>query len=101
MRSVKDRSKENDGVDLYNSDGSIVFSCNPNSTVDTIEEEAQKLIEKIRSGLHAELERRATALQKARDRKIASCDRHRKLQIRNINQIYEYEVEDANAIFRV
>lgn len=66
-----------------------------------IEKEAENLIAQVKNGLHAELERRSIALQKARDRRIVSCDKHRRAQIRNINQLYEYEVEDANAIYKV
>ena len=77
------------------------FTCNANANVDVIEQEAERLITQIRNGLHGELERRSTSLQKAKDRRIASCDRHRKMQIKNVNQMFEYEVEDANSIYKV
>lgn len=84
-----------------NTESNLIFSCNPNSSAEIIEQEANRLIEQIHSGLHGELERRSVALQKAKDKKVASCDRQRKLQIRNINQLFEYEIEDANAIYEV
>mmetsp|Transcript_46606 Transcript_46606/g.92352 ORF Transcript_46606/g.92352 Transcript_46606/m.92352 type:complete len:316 (-) Transcript_46606:71-1018(-) len=39
------------------------------------------------------------SLQLAKQRKIEASDRHRKLQIKNIEALYEYEVEDATALF--
>jgi hypothetical protein len=82
-------------------ESALMFSCKSDSSAEKIEDEANRLIQQIQSGLHGELERRSVALQKAKDKKIASCDRHRKLQIRNINQLFEYDVEDANAIYEV
>ena len=66
-----------------------------------IETEMNGLIQEIRNGSHPELLRRGVSLQQLREKQIASCERHRKEQIKNINQLYDYEVEDANALFEV
>jgi hypothetical protein len=47
------------------------------------------------------LSKRIQSLQNIKEKKIAAADRHRKLQIKNINELYEYEVQDAEAFFQV
>lgn len=49
---------------------------------------------------HAEISKRVVVFNKVREKKIAAADRHRKLQIRNINELYEYEVQETEAIFQ-
>jgi hypothetical protein len=59
------------------------------------------VIDDIRSGNHPEALRRGIALEKLKEKQIAHCDLHRKEQIKNINQLFEYEIEDAKALFDV
>ncbi len=66
-----------------------------------IDEEIDDAIAKVRQGTHAELEKRAEALHRAKENKMAAADRHRKMQIKNINLLYEYELEDAGALYNV
>lgn len=55
----------------------------------------------VRDGSYLELQKRAAALQRVKERAIATADRHRKLQIENIHKLYEFEIEDANAFYNV
>ncbi len=59
------------------------------------------LIEQVQTGNHVELRRRNVALERLKEKHIAACDRHRREQIKNINQLYEYEIEDAKAQYQV
>ena len=49
-------------------------------------------IEKVKNGTHEELLRRKSVIEKDADKRIAAADRFRKLQIKNINDLYEFEV---------
>ncbi len=59
------------------------------------------IVEQIQTGQHPELRRRNVPLERMKEKHIAACDRHRKEQIKNINQMYEYEIEDAKAQHQV
>ncbi len=48
-----------------------------------------------------ELQKRSEALMLAKDNRIAAADRFRVLQMKNITQLYQYDVEDAEAVFKV
>lgn len=52
-------------------------------------------------GSHKEILELESALQRALERRIATADRFRKLHIHNANQLYDYEVADANAVYQV
>ncbi len=67
----------------------------------SIDHEINVTVTKVKEGTHLELEKRAVALRRAKENKMASADRHRKMQIKNINLLYEYELEDANALYNV
>ena len=54
-------------------------------------------LEKIKNGTHEELLRRKLVVDKDVDKKIAAADRFRKLQIKNIHDLYEYEVNVLQA----
>ena len=54
-------------------------------------------LEKIKNGTHEELLRRKLIVDKDIDKKIAAADRFRKLQIKNIHDLYEYEVNVLQA----
>ncbi len=66
-----------------------------------VDVEVDSAIFKVKQGSHSELLLRAQALEHEKGKQIAAADRHRQLQIANINQLYEYEVEDANALYNV
>jgi hypothetical protein len=53
----------------------------------------------IRAGKNNDLLQRVVHLEKAKEKQIAAADRHRKAQIKNINQLYDFEVADAQALF--
>lgn len=67
----------------------------------TIDREIEKEIALIKSGQHPNLQAHIAALEVAKQKKLDAADRHRKLQIKNINALYEYEVEDATALYNV
>lgn len=70
-------------------------------SLDDIDDKYDNLKKLILEGSHDEILRRSLALEKAKELRIAAADKHRKLQIKNINELYEYEVEDASAIYKV
>lgn len=67
----------------------------------SIDDEIESAIAKVKEGSHVELSKRSDALKRAKENKMATADRHRKMQIKNINLLYEYELEDANALYNV
>ena len=67
----------------------------------SIEKDLETSIAAVANGSHTEISRRSAALIKARDKKKAASDRHRKLQIKNINELYDFELQEADAIFQV
>lgn len=48
----------------------------------------------LKSGTYPELMRINDSLLRAKERREAMADKHRKLQIKNINELYEYELRD-------
>lgn len=66
-----------------------------------IDREIQREVAEIKAGRHPNLTDNIEALERAKQKKIDASDRHRKMQINNINALYEYELEDANALFKV
>eukprot|EP01039_Chlorochromonas_danica_P000908 gene907-990_t len=64
-----------------------------------LDAEIDKAIAKVKDGSHSELLLRVQGLEVEKEKQIAAADRHRKLQIKNINQLYDYEVEDAQALY--
>jgi hypothetical protein len=67
----------------------------------SIEREIEQAISDIKSGKHPELQQNLEALERVKQKKIEASDRHRKMQIKNINALFDYEVEDANALYKV
>lgn len=69
--------------------------------VTAIDQEIEREIAEIKAGRHPNIVQSIEALEKARQKKIDASDRHRKMQIRNIEALYEWEVEDATALYNV
>jgi hypothetical protein len=70
--------------------GSIVIpqlNLKPND-----ENDVERQIDKVREGTHEELNRRKIAVERDSDKRIAAADRFRKLQMKNIQDLYEYEL---------
>lgn len=61
--------------------------------------ELEKQLALLKSGEHPWLLEKLGSLQRAKENKLAAADRHRKMMIKNINQLYEYEVQDAQALY--
>jgi hypothetical protein len=53
------------------------------------------------AGEHLELQQRSVALARQRDKRIAAADRFKKLQIKAIHELFEYEKQDAAAQYEV
>jgi Fic family protein len=66
-----------------------------------VEEFIDSHLRDVKDGRHADLKIRAEALEKLKEKHIAAADRNRKSQIKNINQLYEYEVENAHTLYQV
>ncbi|KAJ1442954.1 hypothetical protein B484DRAFT_441840 [Ochromonadaceae sp. CCMP2298] len=66
----------------------------------TIDSDITREMQTIKDGTHPSLVLSLESLQRANERKVEAADRHRKMQIKNINALYEYEVEDAAALFK-
>jgi len=69
-------------------------------TAATIDGEFNAAVAKIRDGSYRELTRLSEGLNRIKEKKIAAADKHRKLQIKNINDLYEYEISDATARYK-
>ena len=55
-----------------------------------VEKEYNDRMAAVRNGTNPELQRIRDGLSRAKQRRIAMADKQRKLQIRNINELYEY-----------
>ena len=66
----------------------------------TIDADYDAAVAKINSGTYTELTRISDGLLRLKDKKIAAADKHRKLQIKNINDLHDYEVQDAIARYQ-
>ena len=73
------------------------FDNGENLTREQIGKDYDVELKKIRAGNSIELLRRGESLQRAKKRKIESADAHRKMQIRNINELYDWEIAEAEA----
>ena len=69
-------------------------------TASSIDADFEAAVGKIRNGSYRELARLSEGLNRVKEKKIAAADKHRKLQIKNINDLYEYEVSDATARYK-
>jgi hypothetical protein len=58
-------------------------------------------IDQVRTGTHIDIARKKEQLGSDMERKIAASDRYRKLQIKNINELYDFEIEEAKTRFEV
>jgi hypothetical protein len=65
-----------------------------------LDADLEEAVSRIRAGSYSELLRQSESLNRVKEKKIAAADKHRKLQIKNINDLYEYEVLDATARFK-
>lgn len=59
----------------------------------------EDILRQINTGDHPELKKRVESLKFAKQQKINAAERHKRLQIKSLNQQFEYEVADANALF--
>ena len=55
----------------------------------------------IKDGNHPVMLQRKRELFKEMDKKIIMADKYRKTQIRNINELYDFEIQDIKAQFEV
>ena len=65
-----------------------------------LDADLEEAVSRIRAGSYSELLRQSESLTRVKEKKIAAADKHRKLQIKNINDLFEYEVLDATARFK-
>lgn len=65
-----------------------------------IRKQLEESITAVMNLSHAEVSKRVAVFNKVKDKRVAAADRHRKLQIRNINELYDYEVQETEAIFQ-
>ena len=76
-------------------------SADTSHIISKIEQDLQEAIFAVKDGTHAEVAKRSNNLLRIKDKRVATADRHRKLQIKNINELYDYEVQDSEALFQV
>lgn len=69
-------------------------------SVEDVEHELERSIADVTKGHHPEICKRSNSLLKIKEKKIMASDRHRKLQIKNINELHDYEVQDAEALYQ-
>ena len=63
-----------------------------NQVVVRDEKDIEQQLEKARSGNHDELARRKSIIERDIEKKIVAADRFRKLQLKNINDLYDFEI---------
>jgi hypothetical protein len=68
---------------------------------DSIGVELAEQIERVQKGTFPKVVNAQEALLRELERKIAIADRYRKLQIKNVNELYESEVVELKARFEV
>jgi len=57
-------------------------------------------LELLTAGTHDELKRRDVVLRRAQQKRVNDADAHRKAQIRNINEMFEWEKVEAEARYK-
>jgi hypothetical protein len=75
----------------HNNNNNNINNCNANDNDINIDQ----IIDDIKNGKSIEMMKRATALLRIKERTIAAADRHKKLQMKNISELYDYEIADA------
>lgn len=64
----------------------------------TLEQQLELEISKLKDGTHPDLISKTGDLVKAKEKSLNAADRHRKLLIKNINELYDFEIQDAEVI---
>lgn len=78
--------------------GNILIDTSNEIDLDTL---AEKCISQIKEGTNQYLLDRVQSLIRQRDKRIEASERFRKAQFKNLNQLFEYEIEDANSLYSV
>jgi hypothetical protein len=68
---------------------------------DSIAAELAEQIERVHNGTFPKVANAQEALLREMEKKVAIADRYRKLQIKNINELYESEIVELKARFEV
>lgn len=87
------KNKETSSITSNSNNNITNTSNNNNNAVDN--DSIDQIIDDIKSGKCIEMMKRASALLRIKERTIAAADRHKKLQMKNISELYDYEVADA------
>ena len=86
---------------IKNKDTTNNTNSNTNITNNNNDNNIDQIINDIKTGKNIEMMKRASALMRVKERTIAAADRHKKLQIKNISELYDYEIADAEGILYV
>lgn len=70
-------------------------------SVPSSEEELEKAVASITNGECEDIIRQKRLLESIRSKKLQHIEAVKAAQMRNLNDIYEYEVEEANSTFKV
>ena len=94
-------NKNKDTTNTTNTTTSNNTNSNTNITNNNNDNNIDQIINDIKTGKSIEMMKRASALMRVKERTIAAADRHKKLQIKNISELYDYEIADAEGILHV
>ena len=61
----------------------------------SLEQQLELELSRLKDGTHPDLINKTGDLVKAKEKTINAADRHRKLLIKNINELYDFEIQDA------
>jgi len=65
----------------------------------SVDEQLEIEVARLKDGTHPDLISKTGDLVKAKEKALTAADRHRKLLIKNINELYEFEMQDAEVRF--
>lgn len=98
---IKNKDTTNTTNTTLNTTSSNNANSNTNITNNNNDNDIDQIINDIKTGKSIEMMKRASALMRVKERTIAAADRHKKLQIKNISELYDYEIADAEGILYV
>ena len=66
-----------------------------------VDGEVDRAVERVRQGTHASLVAQAGVLEQERRKLVEAAQRHKDMQMLNVQQLFDYEVQDAQALYEV
>ncbi|RYG58551.1 hypothetical protein EON64_21200, partial [archaeon] len=64
-----------------------------------VDSEVDRAVQRVRQGTHPSLQAQATVLEQERRKLVEAAHRHKEMQMLNVQQLFDYEVQDAQALY--